>query len=49
MEGRKSLNDDIGGGTFWERNGVKSALPSRIIERSEGLGDIPDTCTHIHP
>ena len=24
-EGRTSLNDDIGGGTFWERKGVKSA------------------------
>lgn len=29
-EGRTNLNDDIGGGVFWERKGVKSTLTSRI-------------------
>ena len=32
-EGRTSLNDDIGGGVFWERKGVKSALTSRMRKR----------------
>jgi len=36
VEGRTSLNDDIGGGTFWERKGVRSALTLRM-KRSQRI------------
>jgi len=48
-EGSTSLNDDIGGGTFWERKGVKSALTSRTRKTSEGLRGTLDVYTHVHP
>lgn len=47
-EGSTNLNDDMGGGTFWERKGVKRALTSIEIKVSEFERYYTNTHTSIH-